>query len=397
MMDMAALRAVPTPDPDLPGAVRAFNAAQDETNEVVVESESLVAALYLAVASRTHIFVCGSGGVGKTFASEELSKHLALTYFYTQFRADMKREEIFGPLSMTKLQQDEYVHVIEDTLVTAELAVLDEFKDGKAFLRQLLNILNERWFKNGRTRLEVPLITAVGATNFWVEEPELEALFDRLAQRIVQEPVKTSAGFKKILGAQVARGAGAKRQRTIVTPEQLAAIHAAVDACPVSPDVLTEVDKLRKAAQGENLYMSPRRWGEGVKLAQASAVLRGDTEVILDDLRTYARVLPNHPDDFKAARDLCKAFRDKFTEAVEQSRDALTEQVAKLQPARDAVAAGGSPDMTALIEVSKNLKEVKKRVEKAKADNAGRDHTQLDRVLTEANDAAQFIHDQVLG
>jgi hypothetical protein len=53
--------------------------------------------------------------------------------------------------------------------------------------------------------------------------------------------------------------------------------------------------------------------------------------------------------------------------------------------------------MTALIEVSKNLKEVKKRVEKAKADNAGRDHTQLDRVLTEANDAAQFIHDQVLG
>jgi MoxR-like ATPase len=393
----AAVAQATAPPVDLASAVKAFTAAADETKDVVVESDEYVDALTLATASRTHLYVAGSGGVGKTFGSERWGEHFGVETFYVQFRNDTKREEIFGPLSMTALQADLYQHVTKGYLPEAVLAVLDEFKDAGRFTRQLLNVLNERWFVNGGVRTTVPLVTAIGATNFWIEEQELEALFDRFAQRIVQEPVKTSAGFKKILGAQVARGAGAKRQRTIVTPEQLAAIHAAVDACTVSPDVLTEVDKLRKAAQGENLYMSPRRWGEGVKLAQASAVLRGDTEVILDDLRTYARVLPNHPDDFKAARDLCKAFRDKFTEAVEESRAALTALIAEVQPQRDAVAGGAPADMSVPTNVSKSMKELKQRIDGARSANAGRDMTALDKVVSDLGDVEQFLHRAVLG
>lgn len=394
----AAVAQATAPPVDLPSAVTALAKAAGETKDVVVESDDLVDAMYLALASRTHLFVCGSGGVGKTFAGEVLAKHFDTEQFYIQFRTDTKREEVFGPLSMTALQRDEYVHVTQDYLPTARLAALDEFKDGGRFLRQLLNILNERWFKNGAKRITVPLISAIGATNFWVEEPELEALFDRLAQRIVQEPVKTSRGFKKILKGQLDRDAGAKpKSLTIVTFEQLEAIHHAVDHCRVDEGILDVVDKLRKDAEKEKLTMSPRRWGEGLKIARAAAVLAGRDHVIEDDLRPFARVLPNHPDDFKVARDLCKSFRDKYTEAVEEARAGLQALAAEVQPQRDAVAAGGSADMSALTNVSKSLKSLKAKIEDARTANKGRDMTPIDKIVTDLADIEQFLHRAVLG
>jgi MoxR-like ATPase len=393
----AAVAAATGAPVDLPSAVSAFARAIDETKDEVVESDEFVDSIYLAIASKTHLFVCGSGGVGKTFGSEIAAKHLDTETFYIQFRNDTKREEVFGPLSMTALQRDEYVHVIQDYMATARLAVLDEFKDGGRFLRQLLNILNERWFKNGAVRIDVPLVSAIGATNFWVEEAELEALFDRLAQRIVQEPVKTSTGFKKILRGQLGRDAGATKQLTIVTAPQLAAIHHAVDHCRVDDTIIDAIDQLRKAAEKEKLYMSPRRWGEGLKIARAAAVLAGRDHVIEDDLRPYARVLPNHPDDFKTARDLCKAFRDKFTEAVEETRAGLQEINKQIQPQRDAIATGGSPDMSVLTNVSKLMKQLRAKTKAARTANVGREMGALDKVEADLTEIEQFLHKAVLG
>jgi MoxR-like ATPase len=383
--------------PDLPGAIKAFTKAIDETKDVVVESDEYVDALALATASRTHLYVSGSGGVGKTFGSEEWAKRFGIETFYVQFRNDTKREEVFGPLSMTALQKDLYQHVTKGYLPEAQLAVLDEFKDAGRFTRQLLNVLNERWFVNAGVRTTVPLITAVGATNFWIEETELEALFDRFAQRMVQEPVKTSRGFKKILKGQLGRDAGAKSKLTVVTYAQLAAIHSAVDLCRVDDAMIDAVDQLRKAAEKEKLYMSPRRWGEGLKVARAAAVLAGRDHVIEDDLRPYARILPNHPDDFKTARDLCKAFRDKFTEAIEEARAGLADVNAIVQPQREIVEGGGAADMSVLTNVSKLQKTLKTKIDAARQANAGRDMTSLDAIVNELADIEQFLHRAVLG
>lgn len=143
--------------------------------------------------------------------------------------------------------------------------------------------------------------------------------------------------------------------------------------------------------------MSPRRWGEGLKIARAAAVLAGRDHVIEDDLRPYARILPNHPDDFKTARDLCKAFRDKFTEAIEEARAGLSDVNAIVQPQREIVEGGGAADMSVLTNVSKLQKTLKTKIDAARQANAGRDMTSLDAIIAELADIEQFLHRAVLG
>jgi MoxR-like ATPase len=389
---------------DLATAVADVNKARVQTKEEVVESDEFVDALYLGLTSGTHVYVAGSGGVGKTFGTEVMARHFGTDPFYIQFRNDTKREEVFGPLSMTALQQDRYEHVTTGYLPEALIATLDEFKDAGRFTRQLLNILNERWFVNGGVRINVPLISAVGATNFWIEEEELAALFDRFAQRMEQTGVSTSRGFKKILKGQLGRGndlAGGKdrtKKLTVVTMEQLAAVRLAVLACRVDDHIIDLVDELRKTAKkDENLEMSPRRWGEGIKLAQANAVLNGRDHVNEEDLRPYARVLPAHPDDFKIARDLTKAFRDKLGAAVEESRSALTDVRALLAPQREKLAAGEQIDFAELTAASNLMKTLVAKVEEAKASNGGRTSPDLEKVLEDVKDEEKFMQRAVLG
>lgn len=387
---------LPTPV-DLPTAVATINTASDETKDIVVESDGTVDAIVLGTASRTHTYIAGEGGAGKTFSVEEWSRHLDYRFFYTQCRTDMKREELFGPLSMTALQNDRYEHVIDGFLPWAQIAALDEIADARAFLRQLLNILNERWFVNGGKRTTVDLKAVFGMTNFWLEDASLAALFDRFAQRMVQEPVKTSAGFKKVINGQLARSAGAVTHRTVVTADMWAVVHHAVDTCRVEPDIVEQLDKLRKDAQSAKLVMSPRRWGEGMKLAKANAVLAGRDHVTVDDLRVFARVLPNHPDDFKDARDLTKNFRDAFTEAIESARDSLNDAAVQLQPVRDAVASNTAPDTSIMTNVNFLLTQIEEKIAKTKKDNPSRPTTQLDRVTTELGEHRQFIFDLITG
>jgi hypothetical protein len=109
-------------------------------------------------------------------------------------------------------------------------------------------------------------------------------------------------------------------------------------------------------------------------------VLAGRDHVIEDDLRPFARVLPNHPDDFKTARDLCKAFRDKFTEAVEEARAGLQEINKQVQPQRDAIAAGGSADMSVLTNVSKLMKRSRQDRGRAQGEQRPRHGRRLDKV-----------------
>jgi len=118
-------------------------------------------------------------------------------------------EELFGPLSMKGLENDEYVRQTNGYLPTAEVAFVDEiFKANSAILNALLTLLNERLFDNGYKRLKVPLLTLIAASNELPESEELDALYDRFLIRRHVGQVSTQA-----LGRLALLAAGQRDER----------------------------------------------------------------------------------------------------------------------------------------------------------------------------------------
>lgn len=118
--------------------------------------------------------------------------------FFFFFSLSLRRfsvpEELFGPLSMRGLENDEYVRQTNGYLPTSEVAFIDEiFKANSAILNALLTLLNERLFDNGHARLKVPLLTLIAASNELPESEELDALYDRFLVRRHVSQVSTQA------------------------------------------------------------------------------------------------------------------------------------------------------------------------------------------------------------
>ena len=139
------------------------------------------------------MLLLGPPGTAKSELGRRLSRICQGTYFERLLTRFSVPEELFGPLSMTALEQDKYVRQTKGYLPEASVAFIDEiFKANSAILNSLLTILNERLFDNGATRTAVPLICLVGASNELPESEELDALYDRFLLRYPVSQVSSS-------------------------------------------------------------------------------------------------------------------------------------------------------------------------------------------------------------
>lgn len=150
--------------------------------------------LLLAAFCGEHLLLLGPPGTAKSELGRRLSAICGGASFFERLLTRFSvPEELFGPLSMKGLENDQYVRQTEGYLPTATVAFIDEvFKANSAILNSLLTILNERLFDNGNQRIKVPLLCLVGASNELPESEELDALYDRFLLRSSVEQV--SAG-----------------------------------------------------------------------------------------------------------------------------------------------------------------------------------------------------------
>lgn len=254
---------------------------QSQLTQGLIEREQTIKLTLLAALAGEHILLIGPPGTGKSLVSRRL--HLVFQdtpYFERLLTKFSVPEELFGPLSIQALEQDQYTRLTKGYLPQASIAFLDEiFKANSAILNALLTLLNEREFDNGILREKAPLISVIGASNELPEEANLSALYDRFLFRQYVEPVSKS-GFKQLLGLSTADGELTVEQ---LSHEELHYIQQHSKKIELSAEAMQFLVELRKWCAENQILVSDRRWRKIASMLRVSAFTNGQSQVTIWD------------------------------------------------------------------------------------------------------------------
>ncbi|MGL5955657.1 MAG: AAA family ATPase [Brevinema sp.] len=164
----------------------------EDLNQNIYEREEIMALSLLGALSHQNVFMLGLPGVAKSLIARRIASVFQGEYFEYLMNKFSAPEDLFGPVSIEALKNEQFSRKTEGFLPSADFAFLDEiWKSSPAILNALLTISNERKYKNGAKNMDVPLTYIISASN---ETPPpnqgLEALYDRFPIRIFVNPIQ---------------------------------------------------------------------------------------------------------------------------------------------------------------------------------------------------------------
>ena len=175
---------------------------RNEIKKGMYERGEVIDLSFLAMLSGESIFMLGLPGVAKSMIARRikytLKDGIEFEYLMNRFSSP---EELYGPISLKKLDEDKYERVVDGYMPTADIVFLDEiWKASPSIQNTLLTIINEKIFRNGSSDIKVPLKLLIAASNELPAEGEgLEALYDRFLIRYYVDPIKENENFNKLL------------------------------------------------------------------------------------------------------------------------------------------------------------------------------------------------------
>ena len=344
---------------------RKIAAATTALERGLVERETETRLLLLAACCGEHLLLLGPPGTAKSELGRRLSALCEGGQFFERLLTRFSvPEELFGPLSMKGLENDEYVRKIDGYLPSANVAFVDEiFKANSAILNSLLTILNERLFDNGSERVDVPLLCLVGASNELPESEELDALYDRFLLRSSVEQV-SAGGLGKLLslGGEAAIGSkandhgGVSTSDTRLKPEDFANIrYEAAAETEVPTNVIELITDLRTFLQDKcepPVYVSDRRLLKAVQMLRVAAYTNNRDEVSEFDTLLLVNVLWQRPNEAMMIKDwiLERLAQDRGTKQVQYLLAGLFGRACR--------ADGDAEECARLLSEAKNLRGV---------------------------------------
>lgn len=292
--------------------------------DLIEKDEAVRLALLSSIAGES-IFFLGPPGTAKSLVSRRLKlafkgeNEKSVSYFEYLMNQFSTPDEIFGPVSLKALEENQYERITQGFLPEANVAFLDEiWKASPAIQNTLLTILNEKKFHNGNKVNEVPLKALISASNeLPAKNQGLEALWDRFLIRAIVNPIQKNEDFEKFLYGEKVRAelepTDSMKKNLILTSE-LEEWTEKIEKIEIPDEVRNVINEIRnelsskneKKQEDEKFYVSDRRWKKIIKILKTSAFLNGRNSVDLMDCQLIEYCIWNTENQIEEAKQIVK-------------------------------------------------------------------------------------------
>ncbi len=257
-------------------------------NKGLVDKEDIMKAGLLTLLAKENIILLGPPGTAKSEIARRLSNVIKggnyFEYLLTKFTTP---EELFGPLSIKSLKNDEFHRNTQGYLPDSNVVFLDEiFKANSSILNSLLTIINEKKYHNGREKMDVSLVSLVGASNEYPGSEELEALYDRF---LIKKKVGYISGEKRNELFELTGENGLIPEELKITVEEIEEIQKEYQKVKLPKEIINIVLNIadmyiEELKDNKKERISDRKLVKLSKLLKISAYTNGREEVNLSDV-----------------------------------------------------------------------------------------------------------------
>lgn len=282
-----------------------------DLNKDVYEKEEVLALSFLSAIAGESIFLLGYPGVAKSLIARRLKyafkSDKAFEYLMNRFSTP---DEIFGPISISKLKDDSYERVIAHYLPDANVVFLDEiWKAGPSIQNTLLTIINEKVYRNGVKEQKVDIRGLIAASNELPEKNQgLEALWDRFLIRYVVDSVQNIPNFNAMISKPLKSYEDSVMAELKISDEEYKEWSALIESIEIPDEVFNIIHIIRQylneLKDDKRIYVSDRRWRKIVRILRSSAFLNGRNAIDLMDCFLIVHCIWNTPEQIDNVKEL---------------------------------------------------------------------------------------------